>query len=91
MLAGIVLGLLAQRMEAFDGVSAAVWLHGRAAQLFGPGLIAEDLPKLLPSVSAGARVRHGRGPSDPVLTQSDFMGKWEGEGLDLARILLVAA
>ncbi len=50
VLAGMVLGLLAQRMEAFEAVSAAVWLHGRAAQLFGPGLIAEDLPKLLPSV-----------------------------------------
>jgi hydroxyethylthiazole kinase-like uncharacterized protein yjeF len=50
VLAGMVLGLLAQRMEAFEAVSAAVWLHGRAAQLFGPGLIAEDLPKLLPNV-----------------------------------------
>lgn len=50
VLAGMVLGLLAQRMEAFEAVSAAVWLHGRAAQLFGPGLIAEDLPKLLPKV-----------------------------------------
>jgi NAD(P)H-hydrate epimerase len=45
-----VLGLLAQRMDAFEGVSAAVWMHGRAAQLFGPGLIAEDLPKMLPAV-----------------------------------------
>jgi ADP-dependent NAD(P)H-hydrate dehydratase / NAD(P)H-hydrate epimerase len=50
VLAGIVLGLLAQRMDAFEGVSAAVWMHGRAAQLFGPGLIAEDLPKMLPAV-----------------------------------------
>ena len=50
VLAGIVLGFLAQRMEPFEGVSASVWVHGRAAQLFGPGLIAEDLPKMLPAV-----------------------------------------
>jgi ADP-dependent NAD(P)H-hydrate dehydratase / NAD(P)H-hydrate epimerase len=50
VLAGMVLGLLAQTMEAFEATSSAVWLHGRAAQLFGPGLIAEDLLKLLPSV-----------------------------------------
>jgi NAD(P)H-hydrate epimerase len=50
VLAGIVLGLLAQRIEPFAAVSAAVWMHGRAAQLFGPGLIAEDLPKKLPAV-----------------------------------------
>jgi NAD(P)H-hydrate epimerase len=50
VLAGMVLGLLAQRMEAFEATCAAVWLHGRAAQIFGPGLIAEDLPKMLPSV-----------------------------------------
>ena len=50
VLAGIVLGVLAQRMEPFEGVSAAVWMHGRAAQIFGPGLIAEDLPKMLPAV-----------------------------------------
>jgi NAD(P)H-hydrate epimerase len=50
VLAGMVLGLLAQRMEPFEGVSAAVWMHGRAAQLFGPGLISEDLPKMLPPV-----------------------------------------
>jgi NAD(P)H-hydrate epimerase len=50
VLAGIVLGLLAQRMDPFEAVSAAVWMHGRAAQFFGPGLIAEDLPKMLPAV-----------------------------------------
>jgi len=46
----MILGLLAQRMDAFEGVSAAVWMHGLAAQLFGPGLISEDLPKMLPVV-----------------------------------------
>jgi hydroxyethylthiazole kinase-like uncharacterized protein yjeF len=50
VLAGMVLGLLAQRMPGFAGTSAAVWLHGAAARAFGPGLIAEDLPEMLPSV-----------------------------------------
>ncbi len=50
VLAGMVLGLLAQRMPPFAAASAAVWLHGAAARAFGPGLIAEDLPEMLPKV-----------------------------------------
>ncbi len=50
VLSGFILGLLAQGMEPFLAASAAVWLHGAAAQTFGPGLIAEDLPDLLPGV-----------------------------------------
>ena len=46
--AGFVLGLLAQGMPAFEAACAAVWLHGEAAASFGPGLIADDLPDLLP-------------------------------------------
>ncbi|MCB5363200.1 NAD(P)H-hydrate dehydratase [Pusillimonas sp. CC-YST705] len=50
VLSGLIAGLLAQGMAPFDATSAAVWLHGEAAQAFGPGLIAEDLPTLIPSV-----------------------------------------
>jgi ADP-dependent NAD(P)H-hydrate dehydratase / NAD(P)H-hydrate epimerase len=50
VLAGIITGLLAQRMPAFEAACAAVWLHGECASLFGPGLIAEDLPETLPQV-----------------------------------------
>jgi NAD(P)H-hydrate epimerase len=50
VLSGIVLGLLAQTMDPFLAAAAAVWLHGAAAADFGPGLIAEDLPDLLPGV-----------------------------------------
>jgi len=47
VLAGMIVGLLAQGMEAFAAASAAVWMHGRAAAVLGPGLIAEDLTETL--------------------------------------------
>jgi NAD(P)H-hydrate epimerase len=50
VLSGMVLGLLAQGMEPFLAAAAAVWLHGAAAREFGPGLLAEDLPDLIPGV-----------------------------------------
>ena len=50
VLSGLLVGLLAQGMEPFLAACAAVWLHGAAATAFGPGLIAEDLPEILPSV-----------------------------------------
>jgi NAD(P)H-hydrate epimerase len=50
VLSGIITGLLAQGMDAFAAACAATWMHGEAARLFGPGLIADDLPDLIPSV-----------------------------------------
>jgi ADP-dependent NAD(P)H-hydrate dehydratase / NAD(P)H-hydrate epimerase len=50
VLAGIVAGCLAQGMSGFEAGAAAVWLHGEAGTAAGPGLIAEDLPEVLPTI-----------------------------------------
>ncbi len=50
VLAGFALGLMAQGMGAFDAGCAASWLHGEAGAEFGPGLVAEDIPEMLPRV-----------------------------------------
>ena len=55
VLAGFVTGLLGQHMPAFEAACAAVWLHGECAGQLGPGLIAEDLPEVLPKVLRGMR------------------------------------
>ena len=50
VLAGMIGGLMAQAMPAFEAASAATYLHGEAAVVLGRGLIAEDLPEALPRV-----------------------------------------
>ena len=50
VLAGIIGGMLAQGVPAFEAACIAAWMHGEAGHEFGPGLIAEDLPDVLPAV-----------------------------------------
>ena len=52
VLSGMIAGLLAQGMPTWDAAAAAAWLHGRAAALAGPGMLAEDLPAALPRALA---------------------------------------
>lgn len=50
VLAGFIGGLMAQGLNSFDAAAMAAWLHAETARMFGPGLIAEDLPEELPKV-----------------------------------------
>lgn len=50
VLAGFITGLLARGMDPMQAAEAAAWLHVECALMFGPGLIAEDLPETLPKV-----------------------------------------
>jgi len=50
VLAGFAGGLMAQGLDSLQAAAMAAWLHGAAATMFGPGLIAEDLPEQLPAV-----------------------------------------
>jgi hydroxyethylthiazole kinase-like uncharacterized protein yjeF len=50
VLAGFIAGLMARGYSAFDAACTGAWLHVECAREFGPGLIAEDLPEMLPAV-----------------------------------------
>ncbi|MBI1244401.1 MAG: NAD(P)H-hydrate dehydratase [Alphaproteobacteria bacterium] len=52
VLAGLIAGLRAQGMSAFDAACAAANIHGAAAARFGPGLVADDLPEQFPAILA---------------------------------------
>jgi NAD(P)H-hydrate epimerase len=48
VLAGVILGLIAQGMPSFEASCAAAWLTGEAGAAFGPGLVAEDIVSGIP-------------------------------------------
>ncbi len=50
VLAGMIGGLVAQKMPVFEACCAATWLHGECALRFGKGLVAEDLIDMIPLV-----------------------------------------
>ena len=50
VLAGIIGAQLSQGMDGFAAACAGAWIHGDAGRRFGPGLIATDLPDMLPAV-----------------------------------------
>jgi hydroxyethylthiazole kinase-like uncharacterized protein yjeF len=52
VLAGIIAAFRARRLGAFEAACAGVWMHGRAAEAAGPGMIADDLVTAIPSVLA---------------------------------------
>ncbi|MBN8901012.1 MAG: bifunctional ADP-dependent NAD(P)H-hydrate dehydratase/NAD(P)H-hydrate epimerase, partial [Rhodospirillales bacterium] len=58
VLSGIIAGLLAQGMPAWDAACAGAWLHGRAAAVAGRGLVAEDLLGSLTTALTDATKRY---------------------------------
>jgi len=74
VLAGLIAGLLARGFEPVEAVSLAAFLHVEAARAFGPGLIASDLPDMIPHVLKGlcppgpcrADEAPGRGQGTPI-------------------------
>ena len=54
VLSGLIAALLAQGVAPWQAASAAAWLHGCAAAIAGPGMIAEDIAPALPAAFARA-------------------------------------
>ena len=52
VLAGLIAALRARGLPPFEAASAAVWLHGRAAEIAGPQMIADDLVDAVPRAIA---------------------------------------
>jgi hydroxyethylthiazole kinase-like uncharacterized protein yjeF len=48
VLSGIIAAMRARGLPAFEAACAGVWLHGRAAELAGPAMIADDLADAIP-------------------------------------------
>jgi ADP-dependent NAD(P)H-hydrate dehydratase / NAD(P)H-hydrate epimerase len=49
VLAGLIAAMRARGIPAFEAGCAGVWLHGRAAEIAGPEMIADDLAAAIPN------------------------------------------
>jgi NAD(P)H-hydrate repair Nnr-like enzyme with NAD(P)H-hydrate dehydratase domain len=52
VLAGLTAAIRARGLPGFEAACAGVWLHGRAAELAGPRMIADDLANTIPAAIA---------------------------------------
>ncbi|MGZ2411321.1 ADP-dependent NAD(P)H-hydrate dehydratase / NAD(P)H-hydrate epimerase [Sphingomonas sp. F9_3S_D5_B_2] len=52
VLAGVIAAIRARGLPAFEAACAGVWLHGRAAEIAGPAMIADDLVQAIPRALA---------------------------------------
>ncbi|HEX5259073.1 MAG TPA: NAD(P)H-hydrate dehydratase [Sphingomicrobium sp.] len=52
VLAGVIAAMRARGMPAFEAGCAGVWLQGRAAEIAGPQMIADDLAEAVPQALA---------------------------------------
>ncbi len=52
VLAGLIAAILSRVGNSFEAACAGVWLHGRAAELAGPQMIADDLAAAIPDAIA---------------------------------------
>ena len=52
VLAGIIAAFRARGMSAYEAACAAVWVHGQAAEIAGPQMIADDLADAIPRALA---------------------------------------
>lgn len=50
VLSGMIAGLVSQGMPAFEAACAAVWMHGRASEIIGCGLVASDIIEIIPKI-----------------------------------------
>ena len=52
VLAGVIAAMRARGLPSFEAACAGVWLHGRAAEIAGQQLIADDLAAAIPAAIA---------------------------------------
>ena len=50
VLAGIIGGLLSNKMRSISAAAYGVWLHSEVGKYIGPGLIADDIPLYIPKI-----------------------------------------